>query len=255
MERDNPVLVALDGMSPEKAYEIAEKLKGLVGGFKANDLLDAVGPENAIKELRKYGEIVMADPKLSDIPNTVGNRMRHYANFGADLVTVKAESGIEAMIAALDNADEIFAIKRPGLPFARVVAITVPTSLTEEQCQLIYHLPVKAAVLNFAKNAFIAGVDAIVCSPQELDFLSQFKYLDSIDCRITPGIVPEWMQKPGDQKRVATPGDAIKKGASYLVIGRSATNPPEKVGTSVDAVQLILDEIENTRNEMEEVKK
>lgn len=255
MLKQNPILVALDGMSQEKAYEIAETLKGLVGGFKANDLLDAAGPENTIRELRKYGEIVMADPKLSDIPNTVGNRMRQYANFGADLVTVKAESGIEAMIAALDSADDVFAIKRPCIPFARVVAVTVPTSLTEEQCQLIYHLPVKAAVLNFAKDAFIAGVDAIVCSANELEFLSQFKYLDSINCRITPGIVPAWMQKPGDQKRVATPGDAIKKRASYLVIGRAATNPPEKIGTSVDAVQLILDEIEEAREEMESVKK
>lgn len=110
-------------------------------------------------------------------------------------------------------------------------------------------------MLNFAKDAFIAGVDAIVCSPQELDFLSQFRYLDSINCRITPGIVPEWMLKPGDQNRVATPGYAIKKGASYLVIGRAVTNPPEKVGTSVDAVQLILDEIEKAREEMEAVKK
>lgn len=110
-KRDNPILVALDGMSPEKAYEIAENLKGLVGGFKANDLLDAVGPENAIKELRKYGEIIMADPKFSDIPNTVGNRMRQYANFGADLVTIKADCGIEAMIAALDSADEVLRLK------------------------------------------------------------------------------------------------------------------------------------------------
>lgn len=138
---------------------------------------------------------------------------------------------------------------------ARTVAVTIPTSLSEEQCQLIYHMPVKAAVLSLAKDACLAGVDAMVCSAQELEFLKQFKYLNSIDCRITPGIVPAWMQKPGDQNRIATPGDAIKNGASYLVIGRAIVNPPKTVGTSLDAIQLILDEIERTRKAMEAVKK
>jgi len=254
MLEQNPILVALDGMSPEEAYGIAETLKGLVGGFKANNLLDAAGPENAIRELKKYGEIVMADPKLHDIPNTVANRMKEYANFGADFVTVKAEGGIEMMIAAIDSAEKVFAVKRPNLPIARVVAVTVLTSLSEEECQLIYHLPVKAAVLGFAKDAFIAGVDAIVCSPQELEFLKRFKYLDSID-RLTPGITPLWFAKPADQKRVTPPSVAIKNGASYIIIGRAIIKPPKEVGTSTDAVQRILEEVEKTREEMEAVKK
>lgn len=251
---ENPILVALDGMSPEEAYEIAETLKGLVGGFKANNLLDAAGPENAIRELKKYGEIVMADPKLHDIPNTVANRMREYAKFEADLVTVKAEGGIEMMIAAIEAAEEVFKERTQKGTLTRVVAVTVLTSLSEEECQLIHHLPIKAAVLNFAKDAFIAGVDAVVCSPQELEFLKRFKYLDSLE-RITPGVVPIWMLKPGDQKRVATPGDAIRNGASYLVIGRAITKPPKEIGATVDATQLILEEVEKTREEMKTVKK
>jgi len=254
MKGYNPVLVALDGMSPEKAYELAETLKGLVGGFKANNLLDAAGPENAIRELKKYGETVMADPKLHDIPSTVANRMEEYANFGADLVTVMAGGGIEMMCAAMDSAEKVFEVRRPKLPLTRVVAVTVLTSLSEEECQLIYHMPIKAAVLSFAKDAFIAGVDAIVCSPQELEFLNRFKYLDSID-RLTPGITPLWFVKPADQNRVTPPSVAIKNRASKIIIGRAITKPPKEVGTPADAVQRILEEVEKARAEMEAAKK
>lgn len=249
MKEENPILVALDGMTSDKAFETGEALKGLVRGFKANDLLDAVGPEMAIKELKKYGEIVMADPKLHDIPNTVANRMEKYVTYGAGLVTIMAEGGIEMMKAAVQAAG---LSSRSSL--SKVVAVTVPTSISEEECHLIYGKPVKAAVLGFAKDALIAGVDAIVCSPQELDFLRRFGYLNSLE-RITPGIVPAWTLKPGDQKRTATPYDAIINGATFLVIGRAITQPPKEVGTPTDAVQRILEEIEKAREEMKATKK
>lgn len=253
MLEENPILVALDGMSPEEAYEIAETLKGIVGGFKANNLLDAAGPENAIKELKKYGGIVMADPKLKDIPNTVANRMEEYAKFEADLVTVHASGGIEMMIAATEAAEKIYKDRKNKPPLTRTVAVTLLTSLSEEECQLIHHMPVKAVVLQFAKDAYIAGIDAIVCSPQELEFLNRFKYLNSLD-RLTPGITPLWFAKPADQKRVTTPSVAIKNGASYIIIGRAITQPPKEIGTSVDATQKILEEVEKTRKEIEAVK-
>ncbi len=244
-EVKNPIIVALDGMQPEEAYETAEKLKNLVGGFKINDLLDAVGTENAIKELKKYSKRVMADPKLHDIPNTVANRMTMYAKYEADLVTVMASGGIDMMMAAVKSGREADDKQKH---LTGVVAVTVPTSLSEEECQLIYHLPVRAAVLSFAKDALIAGADAIVCSPQELEFLKRFKYLDSL-LKITPGVVPAWTLKPGDQKRTATPYDAIKNGATFLVIGRAILKSPKEIGSSADAAQKILEEIEKARQE------
>lgn len=246
---ENPIIVALDGMSSEKAFETAETLKGQVAGFKANDLLDSAGPETAIRELKKYG-IVMADPKLHDIPNTVLNRMRNYAEYKTDLVTVMASGGIEMMMEAVEIADDVFENRGNELPLTRVIAVTVPTSLNEEECQLIYGMSVKARVLSLAKDAYIAGVDVIVCSPQELEFLNQFSYLASID-RITPGITPFWFAKPGDQKRVTPPSVAIRNGAWKIVVGRAITQAPKKIGTPVDAVQRILGEIEDTREEMD----
>lgn len=77
-QNENPIIVALDGMELEKALEVAETLKGYVGGFKVNDLLDSAGPEIIIGDLKNYG-LVMADPKLHDIPNTVKNRIGTYA--------------------------------------------------------------------------------------------------------------------------------------------------------------------------------
>ncbi len=103
---ENPIIVALDGMGFEKAIEIAEILKGQVGGFKANDLLDSAGPKTVITELRKYG-IVMADPKLHDIPNTVKNRMTTYAESGANIITVMASGGVAMTTYAESGANII----------------------------------------------------------------------------------------------------------------------------------------------------
>jgi orotidine-5'-phosphate decarboxylase len=248
---ENPIIVALDGMQLEKALEIAEALKGYVGGFKVNDLLDSAGPEIIIGDLKKYG-LVMADPKLHDIPNTVKNRMKIYAEAGADIVTVMASGGVAMMIAAMEGAETGY---KSGIkPPSKVAAVTVLTSLGKEECHLAYGAPVKAKVLQFARIAFIAGVEAIVCSAQELEFLNKFPELDSLE-RITPGITPKWAAKPEDQNRVTPPSVAIKNEAKRLVIGRAITQPPKEIGTPADAVQKILGEIEQAREEMETGKK
>ncbi len=241
----NPVIVALDGMSSEKALELAETLKGQVAGFKANDLLDLAGPTTAIKTLRRYG-IVMADPKLHDIPNTVRNRTAIYANAGTNILTVQASGGIEMMRAAVATAEEVYH-KNKNLPWTSIAAVTVLTSLNEEECQINLGGPVKAKVLQYARNAVLAGVDNIVCSAKELEFLNKFPELNLL-AKITPGITPEWANKSVDQKRITTPTTAIKNDASFLVIGRAITKPPEGM-TSLDAVQRILTEVE-TAEEM-----
>lgn len=248
-QEENPIIIALDGIPLEKALEIAETLKGYVSGFKANDLLDSAGPRIVIADLKKYG-IVMADPKLHDIPNTVKNRMKIYA--GADIVTVMASGGVAMLIAAMEGAEESGYEQGKKLP-PNVAAVTVLTSLSEEECHITYGAPVKAKVLQFARMAFIAGVDAIVCSAQELEFLNKFSELASL-VRITPGITPLWAAKPEDQKRVTPPAIAIKNQAKYIVVGRAITQPSKEVGTSVDAAQKILDEVEKAREEMEAAK-
>lgn len=222
------IIVALDGMKYKDALRLAEKLKSADVLFKANDLLDDEGP-SVISALRHYGR-VMADPKLHDIPNTVKNRIIKYAEHDPQFITVHASGGIAMMREAVMNSLGV-----------RILAVTVLTSLNEEECNINLGGPVRVKVLQYARNAVLAGVNGIVCSPKELEFLSQFSELKPL-VKVTPGIRPKWHLDPNDdQSRVTTPADAVKMGGDYLVIGR----PIVKAEDPVEAVRKTQEEIED----------
>ncbi len=242
---ESKIIVALDGMLWVDAIELAEKLKGEVWGLKANDLLDKTGTRDVIYALKKYGK-VMADPKLCDIPNTIRNRIEVYfgkalkgphnelvmdVNLQADIVTVMACSGMEAL-------REARKVKAELKVSTEIAAVTVLTSLNEEECNINLGGPVKAKVLQYARNAVLADCDAIVCSAQELLFLKQFSELQGLK-RITPGIRPKGV-KADDQKRINTPEEAVKNGADRLVIGRAITEAEDPLA----ATQSINEEVE-----------
>ncbi|MDD5290688.1 MAG: orotidine-5'-phosphate decarboxylase [Patescibacteria group bacterium] len=221
------IIVALDDLTAEKALALAEKLSGTGVLFKANDLLDDPGP-NIIEELSVFGG-VMADPKFHDIPNTVGNRVKKMANYGPRFITVHASGRIPMMRAAVEKCGD-----------SRILAVTVLTSLGEDECQLTFGAPVKAKVLQFARDAVLAGVHGIVCSPKELEFLSGFPELAGL-IKVTPGIRPVWHLGTEDQARVTTPADAVKMGANYLVIGRpivKAEDPAEAVRKTQEEISV-----------------
>lgn len=226
MENSSRIVIPLDGMTKKSALEVAVKLAGKVWGFKANDLLIECGV-GIIEELKQFGN-VFADPKLHDIPNTVANSMKKLAIVGADLVTVHASGGVEMMRAAVDVAGD-----------SKVLAVTVLTSLDEDTAHLTFGNPIKATVLQFARNASLAGVFGVVCSPKELEILSKQPELQSL-AKITPGIRPEWYQVDDDQKRTMTPAEAAKLGATLLVIGR----PILKAKDPVEAAEKTAREIE-----------
>ncbi len=124
-----------------------------------------------------------------------------------------------------------------------VLAVTVLTSLGEDNVNLNFGSSDKAKVIQFTRNAKLAGCAGVVCSAKELPVIKNQKdYPELIDIiTVTPGIRPKW-SVTNDQKRITTPAQAIKDGADYLVIGRAITNPPEGM-TSVDAAKTIIDEI------------
>lgn len=132
---------------------------------------------------------------------------------------------------------------------SKVLAVTVLTSLSEEDAHLIYGEPSKAKVIEFARWAKIAGVDGLICSPKELGVLGKCEEFDDL-LKVTPGIRPAWSGKE-DQKRVNTPAEAIKAGADYLVIGRPITKVPgtELLATPPDAAKKIAEEIEQALKE------
>ncbi len=221
------IIVALDGMNVKSALSLAEKLGGEDVLFKVNDLLDDDEGLKIIGTLNRYGG-VMDDPKLHDIPNTVKNRIKKHAYMTPVFITVHASGGIAMMRVAVENCGQ-----------SKILAVTVLTSLNEEECYLNLGSPVKAKVLQYARNAVIAGVHGIVCSPKELEFLSQFPELKSL-IKVTPGIRPVWHLDPkDDQSRVTTPAQAVQMGADYLVIGR----PIVKAEDPVEAVHKTKQEI------------
>ena len=196
----NRIIVPLDGMAEETVLTMIGKLRKIPGVacFKFNDAWDDVemGPRFfALLKDRHPDLPIWIDTKLKDIPNTMTNRVAKTIHACRPrFLTVMGDNTIEAMRAAMDAA------KGTG---TAILAVTVLTSMNEEDCNDIYGAPVKAKVLRFARNAALAGVDGIVCSPKELEFLKKYPELNGLKM-VTPGIRPEWAQK-GDQKRVTTP--------------------------------------------------
>ena len=127
-----------------------------------------------------------------------------------------------------------------------VLAVTVLTSIDDEHCKLIYGQPAQDKVLEFALLARAVGMDGVICSPHELQYLTLQPELAGFSF-VTPGVRPEWAAT-NDQKRVMTPGEAIKAGATALVIGRPITRPPANIGSPVEAVGRITQEIEEALN-------
>ncbi len=216
------IIVALDGMNGEQALALAGTLGSKVWGFKVNDLLIQEGV-SIITSLKRFGK-VFADAKLHDIPNTVGNGVKALAGAGADIITVHVSGGRAMLKAAASNAGN-----------AKIVAVTVLTSFSEEDSLEIFQRKPLAAILDFAALAEASGVHGITCSPQELDDLREVKQL----FKVTPGVRPSWYGKADDQKRVLTPKQALDKGSDFLVIGRPITGDENPAA----AVQRIVEEL------------
>lgn len=212
------IIVALDGMGYGELYEIAKKLSGHVWGFKINDVGFFYGAR-AIVDLAQFGN-VMLDMKWHDIPNTVRNVAKKFKEHPIAVATVHASGGIDMMQEAVKILGD------------RVAAVTALTSLSEMDCMELFGRDNHDAVGMLERKAKEAGCEYVVCSPLEL------KYLGYGMKPIVPGIRPLWFQEKGDQKRVATPAEAIDAGAELLVMGR-----PILTGDPVENAKRTNDEI------------
>lgn len=231
MEVKDRIIVALDVDNLDEAKSLVESLAPHVGCFKVGlELLTAVGAPKVVEFVHSLGGQIFYDGKFDDIPNTIGGAAKAVARLNVKMFNLHASAGVEAMMTAVANKGR-----------SLVLAVTVLTSLEENNAHLIFGGPSKAKVLQLARDAKIAGCDGIICSPQELELLGKQKELDNL-LKVTPGIRPEWAAA-GDQKRITTPADAIKAGATSLVIGRPITKPPVEVGAPVDAAKKIAEEI------------
>ncbi|MFH1656560.1 MAG: orotidine-5'-phosphate decarboxylase [Candidatus Nealsonbacteria bacterium] len=251
MEAKDRIIVALDTNDPEKAAILARDLSPHVGGFKLGlqfinaglrlmvapqSINEAIANLEAIRLLFAFikGKIFW-DIKLNDISNTVAGASKEIAEIGVKMFNVHASAGTEAIKLAVENRGN-----------SLVLGVTVLTSIDEDECRSIFGDTPGSKVGQFARMLQQSGADGLICSPEELELLGRYSLFDDF-LKVIPGIRPQWAVI-GDQKRITTPEKAIRLGADYLVIGRPITSPPAEVGSPVDAVKRIVDEIDKVVN-------
>ncbi len=227
----NPILVALDVDSAAKALALADALRGSVGGYKiGKQLFTAAGPA-VVHELTRRGDRVFLDLKFHDIPNTVAGAVQSAVATGAWMVNVHASGGSAMMKAAAEAATK--AAAATGRPRPLVIGVTVLTSMTDAAlAEVGVTRPVVEQVVYLARLAQQSGLDGVVASPQETAVIREACGPDFQI--VTPGIRPlrqgsgqaADQQGKDDQARTLTPAEAMKVGATYLVIGRPITGAP-----------------------------
>jgi len=214
----NRILVALDFPVGAAALAMADRLRDAVGGFKVGkQLFTAEGPA-LVRALTERGDHVFLDLKYHDIPNTVAGAISSAARLGTWMVNVHAGGGRAMMTAAREAADRA---ADAGATRPLVIGVTVLTSLDAAALAEtgVSDEPARQ-VVRLATLAREAGLDGVVCSPQEIELVRQACGKDFLI--VTPGVRGAGDAR-GDQSRTATPEGAIKAGADYLVIGRPIT--------------------------------
>jgi len=222
MVADDRVIVALD-CGPDEAFALATTLRGKVRWIKIGMTLFYANGPRIVGQLKELGFDVFLDLKLNDIPHQVSGAAAEIAKLGVGMFTVHASGGEAMMRAAVEAsrraADEV------GVPAPAVLAVTVLTSTDDAGlAEVGVHSTSVDQVALLARLAGKAGVDGIVCSPQEATIVRELLGDDALI--VTPGVRPGWSLR-GDQARIATPAEALKAGATHLVIGRPITDAPD----------------------------
>jgi len=209
------IIVAIDAPDSRSALKIIEPLAREGCVFKIGlQLFTAVGP-SIIKEIQTLGARVFLDLKFHDIPNTAGEAVRSAVALGVDMTTIHLAGG-PAMISE--------AVKASEGSKTLVLGVTVLTSMDDETLDIV-GVPRAAAdqVLHLAEVGANCSLRGVVASPHEITRLRE-EFGHSLVI-VTPGVRPAGSDR-GDQRRVMTPGEAVRCGADYLVIGRPITGAP-----------------------------
>jgi orotidine-5'-phosphate decarboxylase len=226
----NPVYVALDTTDLDYARQLAERVRGDVGGLKLGlEFFNAHGPDG-VRPFLDMGLPVFLDLKYHDIPNTVAGACRAAAALGVSILNVHAQGGAGMMRAAVDAVKSVS-------PATRLIAVTMLTSLSDEDLPSVgLTPPVADQVLRLASLAQQCGLDGVVCSAHEIARLR--RELGPDFQLIVPGIRPAGSDV-GDQKRVMGPSEAVAAGASILVIGRPITAAADPGKAARDIAQSL----------------
>jgi orotidine-5'-phosphate decarboxylase len=213
------LLIALDVERASQAFSLADRLRGIAGGYKIGSRLFTSEGPSIVRALTERGDRIFLDLKFHDIPHTVATAVAAAASLGVWMVNVHAVGGATMMRAARDAAQE--AAARGGHAPPLVIAVTVLTSMDGAALkQTGVDADVLDQVLRLAALAHASGLDGVVASPRETAAIRQ---------RCGPGFT---IVTPGirggtaatavndDQERTMGPADAMAAGASYIVVGR-----------------------------------
>ena len=235
------LIVALDTSSEEELLGLIKKLSNKVGYFKVGlELFSCMGPK-IIDIIKDNGNKVFFDGKFLDIPNTVSKAVANIVKHKADMLNVYMSGGANMLQEAKKSLIETAKIN--NLPAPKLLGVTVLTSMTSDV--LVNDLKIQTQLNDYVLHLAILGIknglDGIICSANEAKLIrDRIKHETKNDFLIvTPGIRPLWA-KSNDQKRIATPEDAIKNGVTHIVVGRPITDAKDPL----DATKKILDEIE-----------
>jgi len=234
------LLVALDVESGDRALQLVTALRGLAGGFKiGNRLFTSDGPA-LVRAIAESGSRVFLDLKYHDIPNTVGQAVEAAVATGAWMINVHASGGTAMMQAAARAAREASAKRGRAAPL--MIAVTVLTSMDEDALRAVgVARPVIDQVIALARLTQQAGLQGVVASAQETSAIRQACGPDFQI--VTPGIRGASAgTERNDQSRTMGPAEAIKAGASYIVVGRpiiAAQDPRAAAEAIVEELSVV----------------
>ncbi len=225
------LIVALDLDTPEEALAFASRMAGTILRVKVGSRLFLSGGGETVRRLVGLGFRVFLDLKFHDIPHQVHGSVAQAARLGCDLLTLHASGGTDMMKAAADAAGG-----GPGTR-PRLLAVTVLTSLEAKDLQAVgvTRSPLEQ-VSALAWLSFEAGMDGVVCSPQELPRIRPL--LPSPFLMVTPGIRASGAATQ-DQRRSLSASEATRGGADHLVVGRPLLQAPDPLA----AAHGLLEEI------------
>jgi len=226
--KTNPLIVALDTGDKEVLQALVEHLAPVVGAFKVGAYPFLLFGWDLVDYVHSRGSRVFLDLKLHDIPNTVANAIEVVARRRVFMVNLHTLGGREMMERASQVARELS-------PRPLLLGVTVLTSMeTEDLEEVGIQGPVERRVLDLARLAQQSGLDGVVASPQEAKAIKEALGKEFVI--VTPGVRP-----PGsplhDQKRVATPREAVAAGAHYIVVGRPICQAPNPAAVAREILE------------------
>ncbi len=241
MSFSNPadkIILALDGMDKQEVFSLLSNLPELKWVKVGLELFTLAGPEILV-ELQELGKRIFLDLKFHDIPTTMEHACFQAARSRAELITVHACAGHDALVKANEGAKR--GAQEVGMPSPTLLAVTVLTSWSSSnfESQLGLNQTINERVQYLAQLAFNTGMGGCVCSPLEIRNL-RIKFPKPFEL-ITPGIRFS-DSSLDDQERVMSPLEALRSGASKIVLGRiitKASNPREVFKRVCDDLEMI----------------